>query len=111
MIKTNYEIIKGLVEKRANVKDISIKGKANGISLVRFVYYQLCYDYLGESYAHAAAQKTINRAHNNSRDGLGKFEKLKGQEFFNPHMELYVVCGIELLQLESRINNLIELTY
>ena len=112
MIKTNYEIIKGIVEKRAKIKNLSIKGKYDGAFMYRYIYYKLCKDYMGKKYVHDTAAKTIKRDHNNSCYGIKTFNKLKDQKFFKRYLNIYVDCGIELLQLESQVNKLIkELTY
>jgi len=110
MIKTNYQIIKGLVEKISNCKDLSEKGQYKGLSLTRCVYYQLCCDYMGKDYVHMDAAKTIKKYHSGSIYGLKNFERFKSQEFFNSYMMIYVDCGIELLQLETILNQLIKQT-
>ncbi len=111
MIKTNYEIIKGIVESKSNCKDLSEKGQYKGLSLTRCVYYQLCKDYMGKKYSHTDAAKTINRDHNNSCYGLRSFKKFNGQEFFWVYVKIYVDCTDKLKELETRINREIELTY
>ena len=112
MIKTNYEIIKGLVEKTSNCKDLSEKGQYKGLSLTRCVYYQLCYDYMGKDYVHIDAAKTIKKYHSGSIYGLKNFERFESQEFFHYYYDVYIECIRDLGKLETQVNKLIkELTY
>ena len=104
MIKSNYEIIKTIVERQSKNKDLSISGKHDGLSLFRYVYYKICKDYLKKGYSHTDASKTIKRKHNNSMYALRCFKNYKDQKFFHSYLELYNDCYFELLELESRIN-------
>jgi hypothetical protein len=108
MIKTNYEIIRVIVESNAPIKDLSIRGQFREVSLSRCVYYQLGLDYLKKDYNHTTASKTIKKGHNNSIYSLENFKRFKDQKFFKEYMNLYVDCGIELLELEIKINELIK---
>ena len=107
MIKNNYEIIKGIVERKSNNKDLAMKGVYKGLSLTRFVYYKLCSDYMKSEYTHTAGAKAINRGHNHSLRGVKKYDELYDQEFFKRYKSLYVDCCIELLELEIKINAVI----
>ena len=107
MIKTNYEIIKAIVERKSKCNDLSAKGVYKGLSLTRFVYYKLCLDYMKSEYTHTAGAKAINRGHNHSLRGVKKYDELYNQEFFEYYKSLYVDCTIELLELEVKINALI----
>ena len=107
MIKTNYEIIKAIVERKSNNKDISIYGKYDGFSNFRYVYYELCKDYLEKKYSHTDAAITIKRDHNNSRYALRAFNNFTNQKFFDSYLELYNACNIELKRVEKEINLII----
>jgi hypothetical protein len=104
MIKTNYEIIRAIVESKAPVRDLSIRGQFREVSLSRCVYYQIGLDYLKEDYNHTAASKTIKKGHNNSIYSLENFKRFKCQKFFSNYMSLYINCEIELLRIEKEIN-------
>lgn len=108
MIKTNYQIIKKIVERKSNNKDLSISGKNDGLSLFRYVYYSLCKDYLKKKYRHADASRTIKRGHNNSLYALRVFKEFKDQKFFHSYLELYSECFIELKRIEKEINLIIK---
>ena len=108
MIKSNYEIIKRIVEKNARVKKLDITGHYDGVALIRYIYYQLCFNYIGKKYSHTAAAKLLKRDHNNSRYGLRAFKKLKNQKFFKSYIEIYNDSYSELLQLEAEINKIIK---
>ena len=104
MIKTNYEIIKAIVERKSKCNDLSMKGVYKGLSLTRFVYYKLCSDYMKNKYSHPDAAKTIKRGHCHSMRAVGKYDELCGQEFFEYYKLLYVDCVIELIRIEKEIN-------
>ena len=107
MILTNYKIIKKLVEKYTNIKDLSIPKHNKMLTLSRCIYYQLCFDYQGKKYSHTEASKTINREHHNSNYGLKSFDKFYGQNFFKEYANIYVDCSMDLLELEVKINTIV----
>jgi hypothetical protein len=107
MILSNYKIIKKLVEKYANIKDLSIKGNKKHLALSRCVYYRICKIYQGKDYSHTEAAKAIGRGHNNSIYGLKSFYKFRYQIFFEEYMNIGFYCQVDLTELETKINNLI----
>ena len=104
MIKNNYEIIKAIVERNSNNKDLSVVGKYDGLCSYRFVYYKICADYLKDDYNHTRASKAIKRGHNNSIYALKKFDELKDQLYFHSYLKLYNKCLYELIIIEKKIN-------
>jgi hypothetical protein len=107
MILSNYKIIKKLVEKHSNIKDLSLKGNKKHLALSRCVYYRICKIYQGKNYSHTEAGKAIGRGHNNSIYGLKSFSKFRCQIFFEEYMNIGFYCTAELSELEIKINNLI----
>jgi hypothetical protein len=107
MIKTNYEIIRAIVERMSGNKKMVTQSKGRDTSNVRYVYYQLCKDYYGDSYNHRKAAKVLNSPHSQSNYALKMFVKLKGQSYFNHYIELYNDCYYDLLELEVKINSVI----
>ena len=107
MIKTNYEIIKAIVENKSKRRNLSMKGQIEPLALTRCVYYKLCWDYLKLNYVHRDAADAINKCHSSSIYGIKNFDKSKDQEFFEYYKKLYSICWNELLIIERRVNTVI----
>lgn len=108
MIKSNYEIIKAIVEKISKEKDISIKSQVVRLTMLRLIYYKLCKDCYGKEYNHRMSSEVINRHYKNSRGWLNSFDSYKNQIFFSAYYIIYIDCGYELLELEVKINQIIK---
>ena len=107
MIKTNYEIIKEIVENKSHRKNLSMNGQYKGLALTRCVYYKLCMDYLKLKYVHRDAATAIKKHQSSSHYAIKNFEKYKDQEFFEYYKNLYSICWNELLIIERRVNAVI----
>ena len=92
-----YKFIKSVVDELTG-RDLSEKTKKNRLDELRFIYYQLCYDFDKLGWNLTDCAKVVNQKHTSSSYGVKKFDDYRDQPFFSDMMVLYHECTKKLEQ-------------
>ncbi len=92
----NKEQIKYLVEKTAQIEDLSSKNRTRRIADCRFVYYGLCRRFLPDHvFTFSSVGKSVSRDHATVMHGLKQFNYLYEQlDWFGRY--LYELCEAKI---------------
>ena len=83
------ELIKDYIEQESNVQDISVKSRKKEIVFMRYVYYQLTYDFCRETTQQRVSDVVNQRDHASTIHGRKTFQSLKNQKVFEYALSIY----------------------
>ena len=104
IFKSKYGEIKKIVEENGMVKDLSMKSSTPLVSLSRFVYFRLCYDFDAVNFHKSSCGSLVNKKHDTVIYGLGRFKIYENQSHFREFMELYLLCK-DRINKSNMVNN------
>lgn len=94
--KVSAELIKIIVERHSNYKDISLKTRERPYPYLRCIYYVLCKKFCTKKTSLSQIGNILNLDHATVLHGLKRFYEYENQEWFKEFYEIYIDCCKEI---------------